>query len=229
MRVLATTSFFPDLVTMHPATNRAGPSGPVVGTEASPSAGRPIRVVTWGADEREVAVGAGAASWLVVRENANAGWVATLNGRTLTPGIVDGWQQAFVVPAGKGGELTLVFAPERPFRDGLVFGGLSALGVVLLAALPTRRRRSGRHARSRERATGCRPDRSEGVSAGRAPRREGGVVRRPWVLALAAIGGVVGLVMAATLRASSFWVGGELGDSLPCSRFWPSRACWPAV
>jgi len=103
---------------------------------------RPMTIVRWHSDSRAVRVGAGAASWLVVPENANAGWVATLSGHHLTAAVVDGWQQAFVVPAGAGGLVTLRYAPDRVFRDGLLVGAVAALGLVPMALLRSRRRRS---------------------------------------------------------------------------------------
>ena len=38
---------------------------------------------------------------IVVPESINPGWIAhTANGVTLTPVVVNGWQQGWVVPAG---------------------------------------------------------------------------------------------------------------------------------
>ncbi|MEV6493898.1 DUF3367 domain-containing protein, partial [Actinoplanes sp. NPDC051633] len=54
---------------------------------------------------------------------------------------VDGWQQAFVVPAGAGGAVTLRFTPDRPYRSALAIGAGCALLVALAAFLPARRRR----------------------------------------------------------------------------------------
>ncbi|HET6531894.1 MAG TPA: alpha-(1-_3)-arabinofuranosyltransferase, partial [Actinoplanes sp.] len=94
------------------------------GTTTTPPAvrHRAVRVERWDATERRVAVGAGPAALLVVPENRNAGWTATLDGADLRAVRVDGWQQAFVVPAGTGGEVTLRFTPDRPYRTGLAAG-----------------------------------------------------------------------------------------------------------
>ena len=46
-------------------------------------------------------IGPGPASYLEVHENYNAGWAATLNGHALRAVYLDGWQQGFVVPAGR--------------------------------------------------------------------------------------------------------------------------------
>ncbi len=101
-------------------------------------------VRAWGATDRTVDVGERTSdSVLVVRENANPGWRAELEGRVLHPIVVAGWQQGFVVPPGAAGTLRLTFAPDRPFRAGLLVG----LGLILLlaiAAFVPERRRQGR-------------------------------------------------------------------------------------
>ena len=48
-----------------------------------------------------------ARSYLEVHQAANPGWTATLNGHQLAPVTLDGWQQAFVVPAGQGGRVVI--------------------------------------------------------------------------------------------------------------------------
>ncbi|MFC7534495.1 alpha-(1-_3)-arabinofuranosyltransferase family protein [Actinoplanes sp. GCM10030250] len=101
---------------------------------------RDVRIERWEATERRVTVGAGEASLLVVPENLNAGWAATLDGQELRAVRVDGWQQAFVVPAGAGGAVTLRFTPDEPYRIGLAAGAACVALVVLLALVPARRR-----------------------------------------------------------------------------------------
>ncbi|MEO6413748.1 MAG: alpha-(1-_3)-arabinofuranosyltransferase family protein [Pedococcus sp.] len=86
------------------------------------------------------AVGAGEASLLSLPQNANAGWRATLGDRRLEPIVVDGWKQGFVVPAGAGGQVTVSFGPDRPYRWGLLVGGALVLLVAAAALLPSRRR-----------------------------------------------------------------------------------------
>ncbi|WP_176730751.1 alpha-(1-_3)-arabinofuranosyltransferase [Micromonospora mirobrigensis] len=76
---------------------------------------------------------------LALRENANAGWVATGGGRTFTPFTVDGWQQGWLVPAGFSGEVVLRFAPDGRYVTALAGGAALLVGVVVLAVLPTRR------------------------------------------------------------------------------------------
>ena len=78
---------------------------------------------------------------LVVPESINPGWVArTSSGTRLKALAVNGWQQAWVVPAGTSGTITLTFAPNSLYRVGLA-GGLALLPLLaLLAWWPQRRR-----------------------------------------------------------------------------------------
>jgi arabinofuranan 3-O-arabinosyltransferase len=104
-------------------------------TAAAGSAGqRTIALLTWQADRRSLRIGAGAESYLEVHENFNAGWSATLNGRPLTAVRLDGWQQAFIVPAGQGGVIKLSYLPATVYHAGLI---ASALALVALAVLAT--------------------------------------------------------------------------------------------
>ncbi|MGN9912897.1 alpha-(1-_3)-arabinofuranosyltransferase domain-containing protein [Phytohabitans sp. LJ34] len=113
---------------------------PGAGTPAAPVE-RAVEVVEWHPTARTVTVAAGDAALLVVPENFNAGWKATLDGRSLRALRVDGWQQAFEVPAGVGGTVTLTFAPDRPYRAGLAAGAGAVVLVGLLALAPAGRRR----------------------------------------------------------------------------------------
>ncbi|HCT77330.1 MAG TPA: DUF3367 domain-containing protein [Micromonosporaceae bacterium] len=113
-----------------------------------------VHVDSWGSGERRLTIPVlPTARLLTVRENNNPGWVATAGGKTLTPIVVDGWQQGWLVPAGTGGTVVLKFAPEWTFRAALLVGA-GALGLVLLAAmLPGNRRPAyvpGRHRFRRE-------------------------------------------------------------------------------
>jgi arabinofuranan 3-O-arabinosyltransferase len=113
-----------------------------VGSSApSPTA---ARVVRWTATARTLRVSAATRSYLVVDENFNPGWKAVIGGRTLQPVRLDGWKQAWVLPAGTSGLVRLTFGPERLFRV-TVFGGLAVLALVVLAASwpAGPRRRSG--------------------------------------------------------------------------------------
>jgi arabinofuranan 3-O-arabinosyltransferase len=108
-----------------------------VASGAPATGGRAMRVITWQADRRSVRVAAGPASYLEIHQNANPGWVATLNGRRLAPATLDGWQQGYVLPAGRGGVVALTYAPDGFYHLLLA---AAALGVLLLltAALPRR-------------------------------------------------------------------------------------------
>ncbi|MCU1599481.1 MAG: hypothetical protein JWO22_190, partial [Frankiales bacterium] len=106
----------------------------------SPTSSRATTVDRWDVEHRAVTVGSGDASFLVVHENANRGWRATLDGKALTPTTVDGWQQAWLVPAGAGGQVHLDFTPGRTFHLALVIGGLLVLLLLGLAVAPARTR-----------------------------------------------------------------------------------------
>jgi arabinofuranan 3-O-arabinosyltransferase len=93
----------------------------------------PPRLVHWGATDRSVAVSAPVASLLIVHENANAGWRATVGGHRLRATTVDGWQQAWLLPAGTSGVVHLVYAPQRTVSLGLIAGGAAALLLLVLA------------------------------------------------------------------------------------------------
>ncbi|RZS44767.1 arabinofuranan 3-O-arabinosyltransferase [Herbihabitans rhizosphaerae] len=111
------------------------------GRAPRPVTHRDTTVRTWDATHREVAIGAGPAAVLTVPENANGGWRATLDGRVLEPSRVDGWQQAWLVPEGAGGTVTLEFAPDGRYRTGLLIGAGAILALLVLTAIPVRRRR----------------------------------------------------------------------------------------
>jgi arabinofuranan 3-O-arabinosyltransferase len=107
---------------------------------------RPTTVTRWDVARRSVRVGAGDAAVLSVPENANPGWVARLNGHELKRVRVDGWQQAWLVPAGGGGTVTMEFTPDGQYRQGLLIGALAALAVVLSLLVPARRTHISVHA-----------------------------------------------------------------------------------
>ncbi|MEH1169803.1 discoidin domain-containing protein [Micromonospora sp. CPCC 205539] len=101
---------------------------------------RDVTVLDWNPTDRRVRVAPGGEALLAVPENANAGWTATVDGRPLTKTRVDGWQQAWVLPAGDAAEVRLVFAPDRTYRGALAAGAFCALAVLLLGVWPVRRR-----------------------------------------------------------------------------------------
>jgi arabinofuranan 3-O-arabinosyltransferase len=108
---------------------------------------RRLRIGFWGTEYRTVTVGPGEASYLEVHQAANPGWTATLNGQRLAPVTLDGWQQAFVLPAGAGGTAVMTFTPTQGYR-WLVAGALLAVCVLIAAAVwPSRRSRRPRRSR----------------------------------------------------------------------------------
>jgi GT2 family glycosyltransferase len=74
---------------------------------------------------------------LVLAENADSGWRATLDGRPLKRVVYNGWAQAFVLPAD-GGQLELTHHSSSRNRWLLVQG--LAIAVVIVLALPGGRR-----------------------------------------------------------------------------------------
>ncbi len=104
---------------------------------------RPAQVVpgAWDAEQRRIQVGSGAATVVVVAENANSGWQATMNGAPLTAVRIDGWKQGYLVPAGAAGVVELTYAPGGAYRVALLLGALLALLLAAAAAMPDRGRR----------------------------------------------------------------------------------------
>jgi hypothetical protein len=103
-------------------------------------------VLAWNQEFRQVRVAPGAASYLELHQNANAGWAATLNGKTLRPVRLDGWQQGFVMPAGKGGVVTLSFKPVKFYHVWIILSAVGAL-ALLLAGMAGRKREAAREQR----------------------------------------------------------------------------------
>ncbi|MET7465036.1 alpha-(1-_3)-arabinofuranosyltransferase family protein [Nonomuraea sp. NPDC005501] len=89
---------------------------------------------TWTQSEREVRVTAPKDSFLVVNENYNAGWRASLDGQTLRPVRIDGWKQAWELPAGTSGTVRLEYGPDRAYWLALALGlgGIAALALLAL-------------------------------------------------------------------------------------------------
>ena len=96
-------------------------------------------VDTWDDTRRVVDVaGADEDRILEMAENFNPGWAARAGDQELRAVRVDGWKQAFVVPAGVAGPVAIAFAPDRTYRLGLLAGLLTALVVVVIAVRPPR-------------------------------------------------------------------------------------------
>ena len=115
--------------------------GPGTNPATAPYPGsRAVKVSSWQADQRRLAVGPGSAAYLEVHENYNIGWTATLNGHTLTPVQLDGWQQAFVVPAGQGGTVVLRYRPASIYHLALAASAAAILVLLIVAIWPVLRR-----------------------------------------------------------------------------------------
>ncbi|HBU01759.1 MAG TPA: hypothetical protein DEB20_04285, partial [Acidimicrobiaceae bacterium] len=102
---------------------------------------RALTINNWGTNDRTVMVATGTEGLLVVNEAFNEGWEATLDGTKLSSLKIDGWRQAFVLPAGAGGTVHLRFAPDRIFKLGTIFGLLTLLAVFVMALWPDRKKR----------------------------------------------------------------------------------------
>lgn len=79
---------------------------------------------------------------LVVHENDNPGWQATLGGTALEKVRIDGWQQGYVIPQGRGGDVDLRFQPGQAYRIVLAVG-LALVVLLGVFAIPRRKRKSG--------------------------------------------------------------------------------------
>ncbi|WP_353108077.1 alpha-(1-_3)-arabinofuranosyltransferase family protein [Gordonia sp. (in: high G+C Gram-positive bacteria)] len=111
-----------DAFTVDSVNLRAGPDA--VGVSTPAETGR------WDATDREVEVGAAdTVRVLSVPESTNPGWHARLGGVELTPIVVNGWQQGWLLPAGAAGTVLLTFDLDTPYRWTLL------LGLLLVAAL----------------------------------------------------------------------------------------------
>ena len=130
-------------VTMNPSPRGLTIDQFVLGNEPTLSntieTSRTISLGRWGNTIRRATIGAGDENLFVVNEVFNRGWEARLDGVRLDALEIDGWRQAFVIPAGAGGELELTFTPNRPYQAGTAAGfGLLVL-LVALALVPRRR------------------------------------------------------------------------------------------
>ncbi len=137
----------------------------------------------WTADHREIEVSRSATDQLlVVPESSNIGWRAkSVGAGELTPVVVNGWQQGWIVPAGTSGPVVLDYPSNKWYRLG-IFGGLFLLIPLVFCAF----RRS-----SAARCPAPRPWRRSAVG---------------WVALVAAsavIAGVGGVVVVAVLGAAA--------------------------
>ncbi|HET6939397.1 MAG TPA: hypothetical protein VFI19_12360, partial [Nocardioides sp.] len=80
-------------------------------------------------------------SVIVLPQNYNDGWQATLGGKTLSPRRVDGWEQGWVVGPGQAATVTFRYRPAPAFTASLVVGAVGVLVCLVCLLLPARRRR----------------------------------------------------------------------------------------
>ncbi|WP_039831372.1 alpha-(1-_3)-arabinofuranosyltransferase domain-containing protein [Nocardiopsis valliformis] len=94
----------------------------------------------WGPSERSFDVDVDEDSLLVVNENFNEGWEARLDGGDgpLEPVRLEGWKQAWVLPEGSAGTVTLTYTPDAVYHRVLAAGGALAALLVVLALWPRR-------------------------------------------------------------------------------------------
>ncbi|MEV6154794.1 alpha-(1-_3)-arabinofuranosyltransferase family protein [Nonomuraea sp. NPDC052129] len=92
---------------------------------------------TWSSSVREARVTAPKDAFLVVNENYNAGWRAELDGKALRPVRIDGWKQAWELPAGTTGTVRMEYLPDRPYWLALAVG-LAGIALLTLLALALR-------------------------------------------------------------------------------------------
>ena len=112
--------------------NGIGAAGLSSATSASPP--KRAGVVSWTSTSRTLRVSAATASYLVLNENFNAGWRAVIDRRQLPAVRLDGWKQAWLLPAGTSGLVHLTYQPAQLYRAAVV-GGLAAIALVLLVAV----------------------------------------------------------------------------------------------
>jgi arabinofuranan 3-O-arabinosyltransferase len=162
---------------------------------AAPAA--PARIMTWTSSRRVVRVTASTRSYLVVNENFNPGWRAVIDGRPLRAVRLDGWKQAWLLPAGTAGVVTLTYPPNAIYR-GAILAGLSALALALFVA-------AGPWGWARRRRTAS----PAGVAAPAPAAPSGGrPLHRPIVRV------ITGVVLASGLALAGLWLGGYPGAVL---------------
>ncbi len=180
----------------------------------------PARVLAWTAQRRTIRVATAVRSFLVVPQNVNAGWQATLGGRRLRPARLDGWEQAWLLPAGSHGTVTLTYQPNTIYQRALA-GGLAALVLLGLVALRVGRRRG--------RVVAVGPAGSAGrfvatvapVSAGSTVPPGAGGARSRWARFWRAVWSVlIAATLTGALLLTGFWLGGFPGAVIMPAATW---------
>ncbi|GAA0957567.1 alpha-(1-_3)-arabinofuranosyltransferase [Actinocorallia libanotica] len=118
------------------ATAALLPAGSLPQAASPAEPGEGVSVLRWDSTRREVSVKSSGAGYLTVPENLNRGWKADLDGQPLKAVRLDGWKQAWELPAGSSGTVRLVYEPDLAYRLCLLAGGILVLLIAVLAALP---------------------------------------------------------------------------------------------
>ena len=116
------------------AVLRATPAGTRAGASAAPTPATPVAPALRedGATWRAELPPSSGTRLIVMDQNSNAGWKASLGDRDLRSQVVDGRRQGFVVPSGSTGNLTITYGPDGNYRAALLAGLLLATGLVVL-------------------------------------------------------------------------------------------------
>jgi arabinofuranan 3-O-arabinosyltransferase len=194
-------------------------------TMSSTSAERDVTTQGWVTDGLTARVGAGPAAMLSFGQNANPGWRARLGSTMLRPTVIDGWEQGFEIPAGRGGDLVVSYPPGNLYRLALAIGAagvLALLGLLVLDLVRPRPVRSAEGAPWVRRAT---------VPLGVAVvvlllllggpvvtlALGAGVVARRWVPGDAPIAALGGLSVLVSAVASVYGAGNGSGSGTPAN------------
>ncbi|MYR31952.1 DUF3367 domain-containing protein [Nocardiopsis alba] len=157
---------------------------------------------SWGPGERRFDVDVDEDSLLVVNENFNEGWEARVDGidGPLEPVRLEGWKQAWELPGGTAGTVTLTYTPDTLYQRVLAVGGGLAALLVILVAWPRRLLPGGRRT-AEEPSRGARSLPTAGT--GRLPRR----VVLPLGLAYGVwVAGWAGAALVGTILAAIWWL-----------------------
>nr|WP_233434579.1 alpha-(1->3)-arabinofuranosyltransferase [Nocardia yamanashiensis] len=131
--VAATSLFTVDELALTRTGAGAAPAEPAI------DGGRTDGTLTPAADRNAVSAPAGTRV-LVLPLSTNVGWQArTADGTELQPIVIDGWQQAWLLPPDAKGPVTVSFPADRWYRFA-IFGGLLLLIPLAVIAFRSARR-----------------------------------------------------------------------------------------
>lgn len=103
-----------------------------------------VEVTSWTPHERILQIPAAEKPQIVVvNQSTNPGWKATLGSAELTPIVVNGWQQGWIIPAHPRTQgLHLEFTPGSTYRLALLIGAVLLALVVIAWAIAWRIRQA---------------------------------------------------------------------------------------